>query len=73
MNVPAPTSTVPAPATILQDIRTASHKRRADIRNCCSEKGLKYRTWAYQEAVASIPEFPPFLPVCEQGIRGTAA
>ena len=61
MNTPAPTSTGPARRDILRDIRTAT-ETHGGYQELLSEKGLKYRTWAYQGAVAHS-WFPRFLTV----------
>ena len=56
---------------ILRDIRTAT-ETHGGYQELLSEKGLKYRTWAYQSAVAHS-WFPRFLSVWKQGIRDPAA
>jgi hypothetical protein len=65
MNVPAPASTVLRPR-ILRDIRTAT-ETHGGYQELLSEKGLKYRTWAYQGAVAH--SWFPVSCCLEQGIR----
>ena len=54
------------PRDILRDIRTAT-ETHGGYQELLSEKGLKYRTWAYQGAVAHS-WFPRFLSVWKRAL-----
>ena len=58
---PAPKNTGPARRISWRDIRTAT-ETHGGYQELLSEKGQKYRTWAYQGAVAHS-WFPRFLSV----------